>query len=33
MVSPIVEELAEEYGGKVAFYKLNNDDNVDTASK
>ncbi len=33
MVSPIVEELAEEYSGKVAFYKLNTDDNVDTASK
>jgi thioredoxin 1 len=33
MVSPIVEELAEEYGGKVAFYKLNTDDNVETASK
>ena len=33
MVAPIVEELAEEYDGKVAFYKLNTDDNVDTASK
>jgi thioredoxin len=33
MVSPIVEELADEYNGKVAFYKLNTDDNVQTASK
>ena len=33
MVSPIVEELADEYNGKVAFYKLNTDDNVETASK
>jgi thioredoxin 1 len=33
MVSPIVEELAEEYSGKMRFYKLNTDDNVDTASK
>ena len=33
MVAPIVEELAEEYNGKVRFYKLNTDDNVDTASK
>jgi thioredoxin 1 len=33
MVSPIVEELADEYNGKVAFYKLNTDDNVNTASK
>jgi thioredoxin 1 len=33
MVSPIVEELADEYRGKVNFYKLNTDDNIDTASK
>ena len=33
MVAPIVEELANEYSGKVRFYKLNTDDNVDTASK
>jgi thioredoxin 1 len=33
MVSPIVEELADEYNGKMRFYKLNTDDNVDTASK
>jgi len=33
MVAPIVEELADEYVGKVRFYKLNTDDNVETASK
>ena len=33
MVAPIVEELAEEYEGKVDFVKLNTDDNPDTASK
>jgi len=33
MVAPIVEELADEYNGKVRFYKLNTDDNVGTASK
>ncbi len=33
MVAPIVEELADEYNGKVRFYKLNTDDNVETASK
>jgi thioredoxin 1 len=33
MVAPIVEELAGEYEGKVTFYKLNTDDNVQTASK
>ncbi len=33
MVAPIVEELADEYNGKVRFYKMNTDDNVDTASK
>jgi thioredoxin 1 len=32
MVSPLVEELAEEYGGKVKFLKLNTDDNVNTAA-
>ena len=31
MVSPIVEELAQEYEGKVKFVKLNTDDNVNTA--
>jgi len=31
MVAPIVEELAEEYHGKVKFVKLNTDENIDTA--
>src|SRR4030042_1686927 len=31
MVAPIVEELAGEYDGKVTFYKLNIDDNQETA--
>jgi thioredoxin 1 len=33
MVAPIVEELAEEYDGKVEFRKLNTDDNPRTAAK
>ena len=33
MVAPIVEELADEYQGKVRFYKLNTDDNIQTASR
>ncbi len=33
MVAPIVEELAGEYAGKVRFYKLNTDDNMQTASR
>ena len=32
MVAPVVEELAEEYGGKVKFLRLNTDDNLNTAS-
>jgi thioredoxin 1 len=32
MVAPIVDELSEEYDGKVKFVKLNTDDNVKTAS-
>ncbi len=32
MVSPLVEELADEYGGKVKFLKLNTDDNLNTAA-
>ena len=32
MVAPVVEELSEEYGGKVKFFKLNTDDNVNTAA-
>jgi len=33
MVAPIVEELADEYAGKVEFVKLNTDDNPNTAVK
>ena len=33
VVSPIVDELANEYDGKIAFYKLNVDDNPKTASQ
>jgi thioredoxin 1 len=33
MVAPVVEELADEYAGKVKFVKLNTDDNVRTASQ
>ena len=33
MVAPIVEELAEEYDGKVDFVKLNTDENPDTSVK
>ena len=31
MVAPIVEELAEEYSGRVKFVKVNTDDSVQTA--
>ncbi|MEE8346622.1 MAG: thioredoxin [Dehalococcoidia bacterium] len=31
LVAPIVEELAEEYDGRVKFVKVNTDDNVGTA--
>ncbi len=33
MVAPVVEELAKEYEGKVAFTKLNVDQNAKTAGK
>ncbi len=33
MVSPIVEELATEYDGKVEFVKVNTDDNPNTSVK
>ena len=33
MVAPVVEELSQEYAGKVKFVKLNTDDNVRTASQ
>ena len=32
MVAPIVEELAEEYDGRVKFVKVNTDDNIRTAA-
>jgi thioredoxin 1 len=31
MVAPIVEELADEYGPRVKFVKVNTDDNFNTA--
>lgn len=33
MISPIVERLSEKYSDKVAFAKLNSDDNMETAQK
>ena len=33
MVAPVVDELAEEYEGKVAFVKVDVDQNPKTASK
>ncbi len=33
MLTPIIEEIAEEYEGKVVFGKLNVDDNPQVASK
>ena len=33
MVAPIVEELSEEYDGKVDFFKLNTDENPNTSVK
>ena len=33
MVAPIVEELSEEYDGKVKFVKLNTDENPQIAGK
>lgn len=33
MVSPIIEELAKDYDGKVAVGKLNVDENVETAGQ
>ncbi|MFQ5940072.1 MAG: thioredoxin [Nitrososphaerales archaeon] len=33
MVSPVVEDLAKEYAGKVSFLKLNVDENEDTVAR
>lgn len=33
MVTPIIEDLAEEYKGKIKIGKLNVDENQDTAAK
>jgi thioredoxin 1 len=33
MVAPIVDELADEYEGKVSFFKLNVDDNPQIAGR
>jgi thioredoxin 1 len=33
MVEPVVDELSNEYDGKVTFFKLNVDDNPKTASQ
>ena len=33
MVAPVVEELADEYDGKIEFVKVNTDDNPNTAVK
>jgi thioredoxin 1 len=33
MVSPLVDELSEEYEGRVRFFKLNTDDNMQTAAR
>ncbi len=33
MISPIVEEIAKEYEGKVKVYKVNVDENTETPAK
>jgi len=33
MVAPIVEELAQEYEGQLAVFKVNTDDNFQTAAR
>ena len=32
MVAPVVDELSDEYDGKIAFYKLNTDENPGIAT-
>ena len=32
-ISPIIEELASEYGDRISFYKLNADQNTETTIK
>ena len=33
MIAPVIDELAKEYGGKIACYKLNTDDSPNIATK
>jgi thioredoxin 1 len=33
MVAPLVDELSDEYDGRVRFVKLNTDDNMQTAAR
>lgn len=33
MVAPVVEDLSEEYSGKVEFFKMNTDENPQVPSK
>ncbi|KAL8166147.1 hypothetical protein V2J09_007646 [Rumex salicifolius] len=33
MIAPVIDELAKEYGGKVACYKLNTDESPNIATK
>jgi thioredoxin 1 len=33
MVEPVVDQLAAEYEGKVAFYKVNRDENIGVAMR
>jgi len=33
MITPIVEELQKDYGGKIVFFKVNTDENADIASR
>lgn len=32
MITPIIEQLSEEYGDRVTFVKMNTDENMDTPS-